>query len=126
MKILFCGDSTVKELCYCPERAHSGDRDAAALHFAVQRTAVREDEGFRRAIDIDIRNWLKSGDGCDIDDFRALFHVRDRKLTKCHDRFAVEVYHIELDIKRSIECGAEFTKSAGIDEQTDARLSKGR
>ena len=81
-----------------------------------------ERESLGRAVDVDIRDRLKGGDGGHIDDVRAAGHVRDHGLTHGHDRAAVEIHHIEVSVQRIIDRGAEFAVSAGIDQPADLRF----
>ena len=92
------------------------------FQLAVERTAVVQNKSLCRAVNVDIRDGLKRRNRRNIDDLAAGRHIRHRELAERHDRLAVEIDHIEIDLERRIHHGAEFAEAAGVDEKADLRL----
>ena len=120
--ILVFIDGAVKKVGLCPERTNRHDGNAIFFEFTVQRTAEAQNEGFRRAVYVDIGDRLERRHRCDIDDLRTLFHIGDRKPAHGKHRSAVEVHHIEIILHRGIHCRAEFAISAAIDKQSNVGI----
>ena len=112
----------VKEFGLCPERAYRHNMHPLLFQLAVERTAVVQNKSLCRAVNVDIRDGLKRRNRRNIDDLAAGRHIRHRELAERHDRLAVEIDHIEIDLERRIHHGAEFAEAAGVDEKSDLRL----
>ena len=112
--ILRCG--AVEELRLCPERAYRKTFYLSVTQFNVQRTGIVQNKCFRRAVNIDVRNRLKCGDGAELIYLPSLAHIRKRCAGHQHDRTAVQVYHIRLIFWRYVGIFSEFAETARIDK----------